>query len=293
MALERGAPDSSRSAAAATRPAVLIQEKTVARGQVVAVDRDLILRGRALSNVVAIRGSVHVSGHVEGDVVVLGGDVFLEQGAQIDGDVFALGGTIQNTGGASIAGRSVAYPTASASWLLLAEGPAVGLSSWSRVVLGAKLALMAAWLVVVLVLLATAAPAVRSTAASVGEEPLRNFIVGLVTILTIFLSVLFFSTFLNALLGVPLLALGLLAALVLKLWGMIAVFCWLGGVVRRSFLRTPTAALQNAIVGLLILGLLKFLPWLGIWAWTAATLVGVGACMTTKFGRHETWLEAA
>ena len=106
---------------------------------------------------------------------------------------------------------------------------------------------------------------------------------------------LFFTAFLSALVGVPLVALVILAALVLKLWGMIAVFCWLGGAVRRAVRRGvrlhQTAVLQNVVVGLMILGVLKLVPWLGIWVWTAATLIGVGASLTTKFGRQEAWLE--
>jgi hypothetical protein len=47
------------------------------------------------------------------------------------------------------------------------------------------------------------------------------------------------------------------------------------------------------LYGLALLGALKFVPWLGVWTWTAATLVGVGASLETKLGRREAWLLAA
>ena len=49
------------------------------------------------------------------------------------------------------------------------------------------------------------------------------------------------------------------------------------------------AVRAGVLAGVLLLGALKFVPYLGIWAWSAATLVGVGAALRTKFGRREPW----
>ena len=75
--------------------------------------------------------------------MAVGGDVHLEADASIEGDVFVLGGSI-DVGSGTIRGRSVALPDVSPSWLLLAEGPALGLDPWSPAVVGMKLALLAA-----------------------------------------------------------------------------------------------------------------------------------------------------
>jgi len=48
-----------------------------------------------------------------------------------------------------------------------------------------------------------------------------------------------------------------------------------------------------ASCGLLVLGVLKLFPYVGVWAWTLATFIGVGAALTTKLGRREDWLESA
>jgi hypothetical protein len=48
--------------------------------------------------------------------------------------------------------------------------------------------------------------------------------------------------------------------------------------------------LHAALAGLLALGVVKFLPWIGTVGWTLATLIGVGASLATKFGRDEPWL---
>src|SRR6185295_3644035 len=107
--------------------ALRLEKGSVARHQLVAIGRDLILDGEAQADVAAIEGSVAISGSVTGDVVVLGGDARLAPTARIAGDVFVLGGTISAAPGARIEGRSVSYRNASVAWMTLLEGPSLGL----------------------------------------------------------------------------------------------------------------------------------------------------------------------
>jgi hypothetical protein len=265
--------------------AVLIEGGGVAGSQVVGLGRDVVIQGRAAAGVVALSGSVEIGGEVEGDVVVVDGDVSLGREARVQGDVFVLGGDIGAASGAVVTGRSVAYPAASGALMVLAEGPALGLSPWSKVVVSGKLALLAAWLVTAALLVAVAGPAVTSTAEAIGAEPLRCFAVGAVGVVAMLLSGLFFGATLDVLVGVPMVLLLVVAALVLKLWGLVAVFAWLG----RALLRRPTPALSSVLAGIAALGVVKLLPWVGTWVWTAATLIGVGATLLTKFGRREEW----
>lgn len=272
-------------------PALVIAEGSVARNQVVALGRDLSIAGVAQSDVAAINGSVSLAGRVEGDVIVMGGDAVLAGGAVVEGDVFVLGGRLESHEGARIDGRAVSYPSLSSAWLTLLEGPSLGLSPVSPVVLGAKLALLAAWLALALLLFATSGRGVMSTSDAVALEPLRCFLVGLTGVVTLTFTALFFSAFASGVIGLPLLVLVVLTAFLLKLWGMVAVFHALGRWVARLMFRRLLLPLNSTVLGLLILGGLKFVPWIGTWAWTAATLIGVGASLTTKFGRREPWFE--
>jgi hypothetical protein len=98
---------------------------------------------------------------------------------------------------------------------------------------------------------------------------------------------------LPALVSLPLVVLAVLAALLAKLWGMVAVFQALGAAAMRLAAQRRVLALHAAVAGLVLLALVKLVPYLGIWAWTAATLVGVGAALRTKFGRREAWFAEA
>jgi hypothetical protein len=229
---------------------------------------------------------------VAGDVVVLRGDARLAASAKVDGDVFVVGGTVRAAHGARIGGRMVSYPTASHAWLTLLEGPSLGLGYASRLVLGAKLALLAAWAALLMLLFAASGRQVLETAAGVAREPFRNFMIGLTGLAALVLTGVFVSALAKGIAGVPLLVLVVLVALLLKLWGMVAVFYALGDWAGRRLWHRRLRPLTAATLGLVLLGIVKFIPYVGIFAWTAATLIGVGATLVTKFGRREPWFEA-
>lgn len=272
-------------------PALVIEEGSLARRQLVALGRDLIVDGEALSDVAAVNGSIRVSGTVRGDLIVMGGTATLQATAHVEGDVFVLGGVLVSGEGARIDGRAVSYPTFSSAWLTLLEGPSLGTAATSPVVLGAKLALLAAWMLLTLILLAVSGREVQRTSEVVQAEPLHCFLVGLTGVLALFLTGLFFSSFAAMVIGVPLLALVTIAALVLKLWGMVGVFHAVGVWIFRYLGPRRHRALHSAVLGVAILGVLKLVPFLGVWVWTAATLIGIGATFKSKFGRLEPWFQ--
>lgn len=277
----------------AAEPALRLERGAVARDQVVALGRDLEVDGEALSDVVALDGTVRVAGSVAGDVIVLGGDARFAEGARVDGDVFVLGGEVETAPGAVLGGRTVAYPSVSRAWLTLVEGPSLGLPAASPIVLGAKVALLCGWLTLCLLLFATAGREVLATSESVAADPFRNFLVGMTAVFSMLLSALFLVALGATVLALPLLFLVLFVALLLKLWGMVAVFHAVGDWLGRRMASRRLVPLSAATVGLLALGILKLLPWLGIWVWTVATFIGVGASLTTKLGRREPWLTGA
>jgi hypothetical protein len=270
--------------------AVRLERGAQSSRQIVAIGRDLIVDGVARQNAVVLDGDARVGGTVEGDLVVLGGDAVLASEGRVVGDVYVFGGQIRSESGAGIGGRSVAYPDAPASWLLLVEGPSIGLDAFSPLVLGAKLALLAAWMAVSLLLVLTFPRALASTAREVDDEPLRCFFAGLVAIATAVLAVVLVSGLASVVVGIPLIVVAALTALVLKLWGTVAVFLTLGVWLQRRLGRGRAELLQAIVVGLLVLGVVKLLPWVGVVAWTAASLVGIGAALRTKFGAREPWL---
>jgi hypothetical protein len=276
-----------------TEPALRLEAGSTTGQQLVAIGRDVSVEGEALSDVAALDGSVEVSGKVDGNVIVLRGDARLAPTARIVGDVFVVGGTIHAAHGAQTGGRMVSYPNAPNAWLTLLEGPTIGLGFASRLVLGAKLALVASWAALLLLFFAASGRQLIETAEGVRREPFRSFFVGLTGVVCLVLTALFFTAFTRGLLGAPFVVLVVLLGLVLKLWGTVAVFYALGEWLTRNILHRRFQPLNAATLGLLVLGAIKFLPWLGVLSWYVVSFIGVGATLSTKFGRREPWFELA
>ena len=288
------AAGSAALAAEPEQPAALrLAAGSVATRQVVAIGRDLALDGEALADVAALDGAAAVTGRVRGDLIVLGGDARLAETARVEGDVYVLGGRLEAARGAFIGGRSAAYPTVSRAWLTLLEGPSLGLDATSTVVLGAKLALVVGWLALSLALFATSGREVLATADEIRREPFRSFATGLVGVLALTLTALFLSSLLGGLASVPLLVLVVVLALLLKLWGMVALFHACGAWLAQHLLHRRLIALHTAVCGLLVLAVVKLVPYVGLWVWTAASLIAVGATLRSKFGRREPWMQDA
>ncbi|MEM9594511.1 MAG: polymer-forming cytoskeletal protein [Acidobacteriota bacterium] len=272
-------------------PAYHLAAGSLARSRIVVMGQDMVIDGEAQSHAVALDGNIRVSGRVVGDVIALGGQVELSETAEVGGDVYVLGGHITTAPGAMIGGRSVAYPEASDLWISVIEGPALGRQPGSRVVVGTKLALLAFWSFVTLLILAVARREITSTSDSIRVEPFRNFFLGLTGIAAMVLTALFFSAFTGAVVGLPLLVLLGVVALGLRFWGMVAVFHAFGTWLCQRLGRRPPVPLTAATWGLLTLGAVKLVPYLGIWTWSVATFIGVGAALSTKLGRRQAWFD--
>ena len=279
--------------ASQAEPALRLEAGSTTGQQLVAIGRDVSVEGEALSDVAALNGSVDVSGKVDGSVIVLRGDARLAPTARVVGDVYVVGGRIHAARGAQTGGRMVSYPNAPNAWLTLLEGPSIGLGFASRLVLGAKLALVASWALLLLLFFATSGRQLIETAEGVSREPFRSFFVGLTGVVCLVLTALFLTAFARGILGVPFVVLIVLLGIVLKLWGTVAVFYALGDWLSRHVFRRRFQPLNAATIGLLVLGAVKFLPWLGVLAWYVVTLIGVGAALSTKLGRREPWFELA
>lgn len=277
--------------AAWSQPALRLGPDSTANRELVALGRDLVVEGVARSDAVAVGGSILVRGRVEGDVIALDGDVRLVgPAASVRGDVFVLGGDLHAESDASIGGRVTTYPTAGSAWMSLLEGPALGFPGSPIVVIGAKLALLGGWLLVTILLLLFGGRGLIATAAVMANEPLRDLAVGLASVFALGMTALFLVSLAPGIAGLPLLVVLVLAALALKLWGVAAAFYALGDWLARRLLHRRPQAMQLTLLGFAVLGALKLVPYLGVWVWSAVSLLGIGATLRFMFGQRQAWL---
>jgi hypothetical protein len=72
-------------------------------GSDIEVGKDEVVTG----DVLAVGGDLRIQGHVEGNAVSMGGDIYLDPTARVDGDVVCMGGELHEEPGASVGGKRV------------------------------------------------------------------------------------------------------------------------------------------------------------------------------------------
>ena len=268
----------------------LVLSPTGAKGQARAENAYFFNTDGAVSR--PTRGSVQVYGGavdirdvVAGDLLVIGGSVRFSGRGRVEGNLIHAASTIESAEG-RIGGRI--YPLASL------EGAAGALTKNAVVA-----SLLLVWLLTAVVMSLVSGREIRHSSLEVRTSALHCFVLGLVAITSFVLTAIAFSYLIPYVIGIPLLAALGVFAILAKVYGMIAVFHAIGTLVAaprnraqltsRRWLRGDVAMV---VVGVLILGAIRFVPVIGPMAWGISSVFGVGVALATRFGRREPWFLA-
>jgi hypothetical protein len=253
----------SAYAADAKERIVIVGDVLVDRGQttkdVVVADGDVTVRGTIDGDLAVADGDVTIRGRVTGNVVTLAGKATLGRRAHVDGDILYADKKPQVAPGAQVGGDVKKFKPDDIAGGALGLRIAVWLAvTISMLVLGLLL----------LVLFPRAADAVaRAAKARTGRA-------ALVGLLTFFLIPIIGFVALITVVGIPLGA-GLLLAL-LPIYGL--AYTASAFVVGRLASKKGSPILAF-VIGLLILRVLAFVPFLGGLIWFLATILGLGALL--------------
>ena len=244
--------------------------------------KDVVITEPVSGSVQVYRGSVDVQSVIEGDLLVLGGDVTFSGAGHVNGNVIYGGGQVRN-GEERVNGR--VYSLASV------EGAAASLTKNAVV-----LSLLLVWLIAAIIVTLASPREVRLSSTEVRVSTLHCFALGLVAVTSFVLTAIVFSYLVPYLIGIPLLAALAVFATLTKIYGMIAVFHAVGTIVaglrRREQLTSRKwlrGDLAMVVVGVLVLGAIRLIPVAGPLVWSAASIFGIGVTLATKFGRREPW----
>lgn len=236
---------------------------------------------------------------VEGSVQVYSGNVTV--GNKIAGDLLVIGGTVTFVGAGYVAGDLI-YGASRIEGaddrvgghiysLASLEGAAASMTKSAVVA-----SLLLAWLAASVAVTLMSGREVRASSVEVRTSALHCFVLGLVAITSFVLTAIAFSYLIPFMIGIPLLAALAVFGVLTKVYGMISIFHAIGTLVagsrsraqleRRRWLRGDLAMV---VVGLLVLGAIRFVPVVGTIAWGVASVFGVGVALATRFGRREPW----
>lgn len=245
-----------------------------------------------VEEVVAFGSDVEVAGRVDGDAVSFGGDVEVQPTGRVHGDAVSFGGQVRVADGGKVDGDRVALEMPMTLPIATAEPASTGIGTGS-LHLATDPPVFFSWLYRRLVWMLSVAGAgvlviglfprrVARIAQDVETRPVRAAVVG--TLASGFLS-LFSVLF-------AVLTLGLGSPVSLLLVGLLGI-AWLLGFVglcqavgdRLPVRERPHGRWLAFFVGVVLLTFLGSLPWVGVLVVGGASVLGIGAALSTRFGR--------
>lgn len=257
-------------------------------GQAVSVGAD-----ETVDEAVSFGSDVNVAGHVLGDAVSFGGNVRIAPTGRVDGDAVSFGGRVEVLDGGAVSGDRVAMG------LPAIAPPAPPLPPRAPIGAGTVLDVTAAgsdllatihrklvWLLSLsgagVLVVGLFPQRVGRVARDLEERPMRAAVVGTLASSFLMLFSLLF-TLLTLGLGLPVSA--MLVALLGGAWllGFVGLCQAVGD--RLPFEDRPYGRWIAFLVGVVLLTFLGSLPWVGWLVVGAASVLGVGSALSTRFGR--------
>jgi hypothetical protein len=229
--------------------------------------------------------SVHVRGHVTGDIITLGGGIFID--GKVDGDAVAIGGRIETNRNSEISGQAVAF----GGYINRQPDSVIGGSSESfpyllmpgqyrPTVVGSLTLAIINVLFVALGYLIVRDKRAETASFAIERRPASVFFTGIVS-LAIFYGLDWLTRYLgHAEIFAVIILLLLLAAVAAT--GATGLGDW---VARLAF--PQTRGIWACIGGILALSLLELIPLVGSLVFTIGLIVSLGASLVTRFGSHE------
>lgn len=258
-------------------------------------DEDVRVEGSLDGNVVLIGGTLMIAGVIRGDVVTLGTDITFARGGRIEGDLVSIGGALRGFERAVVSGDVVSRGSERSD---RGEVTLTSLGQLSRLSMAINFLLLAAWLIATILLSTINGKELRFSSLELRVSPFHTFALGLVAFTSFVLSLVVLSFLIPFGVGVPLIAVVSAIAVCAKIYGMVSVFHAVGSRIFGAKTREEQPRqkvrgdLALAVAGLVILGLIRLIPFLGSFVWMIASIFGVGTALATRFGRREPWFIA-
>ncbi len=255
---------------------------------VISFGGDILIKGKVEESVVAIGGTITIEGEVGEVVFGIGSQITLKSTAIIKGDVVSLGGRLEKEPGSIVDGDTVYMELESLKDVFALLG-GFGFAGLLPLLIIIKLITLFIWFILA-VLLAALFPRQLSLASSqIRRSFWPVFGTGLLAII-IFTGLVIFSVLLSfILIGIPILLALIIIGIVIKIFGQITLFYFFGESLARAFGSKQPSAFLAVFLGLILVGLIGFIPILGTLFAFVLSILGWGAVIRTKFGTTENW----
>lgn len=270
----------------------IVVEKDETQDNVISWGGEIRILGEVTDSVINFGGTIIIEGKVGETVVGFGSEIILTSTARIEGDVLSLGGTLDRNPASIIEGDTVYFSTSDEVAKFLKEG-FVGIFGFSLIPLLIifKLITLMIWFILAIILVAIFPKQISFASNQIRTSFWPIFGTGILGII-IFTGLVIFSVFLCfILIGIPILLALIAVGVVIKIFGRVAVFYFFGDWIFKAFGGKQASGLLAVLLGLLLFGLIGFIPIIGSIFSFALSVIGWGVVIRTKFGTTENWFK--
>jgi hypothetical protein len=246
--------------AAKSSKSIQVAPGTTHAGSINAFNASLDIGGKVDDAVFMIGGHLKLSGEISGDVICLGSQVEINNGAVIGRDLIVIGGHLDKAPGCKINGEF--YYVRTKEDLKKITRTVLPFLPGSGGLTFFKISKIFFWFILVMLALLLLPVQVNLAATMLKKSPPRTLALGSLALLIFILLLLIFIILCLVLIGIPLLLILIAAYFLVLIFGRTVVFYFIGSKIA-SFLKFKGNAVTFVIMGTAIYALLKFIPWLG------------------------------
>jgi len=235
-------------------------------GSEIRVERD-----ERVDDAVAIGRDVYIDGIVDGDAVSIGGTIHLGEEAIVHGDVVTVGGSLERAEGAKVFGSTVDVGSFDISSVIDGSNFFHGYHGIPRVF---KIIPFLGLIALVLLFAVLIPNELKSIANYISDEPLKIFLYGLLGAILIVPLIILLAISIIGIVLIPFVVIAIILALII---GYIAVAIIIGKKILQALNKESPALMLSALLGILVLWLIGFIPFFGSLVKCIATIFGFGA----------------
>jgi hypothetical protein len=251
----------------------------------------VLIEGTVRDDVMVIGGSITISGEARQSVVGIGSRIIVKSTAVIGKDLAALGGTLEKEPGCTVGGDTIYLQTAEIGDKIFKDGLFSGVFSMSLIpiIVAIKLVILFLWLMAAFLGVALFPKQLAFASGEMRKSFWPAFGIGLLATIVFSGLVLFAALLSIVLIGIPILLALVAAGFIIKVFGRLVIFYFLGDSLLRAFGSRKVSGLGAVLAGLFLFSFIGFIPIVGFLFGLVMNAAGWGIALRTKFGTRENW----
>jgi len=264
------------------------------RETIISFGGTITVQGEVEKNVIAFGGKVVIEGKVGELVLGFGSEIELRPTAVIKGDVVCLGGKLLKEPETHIKGDVIYFELNDSKdikrFFSDGLGGLLGLSLMPFFLI-IKLLSLFVWLIFALVLAGIFPRQITYASSQIRTRFGSVFGVGILSIMAFSVLVVFAAILSLILIGIPLFFALVILGYIIKVFGRIILFYFLGESLLKILGKEQAAPIPATLVGFLLVGFIGFIPIIGSLVTLVLSIIGWGVVILTKFGTRENWFK--